>query len=473
MKKILLGFQILILSAVPLFSETEMMINEFYGGSINMNFSVNSDALYGSRGDALRNGGTVSTLDRRQSISSYNPAGLAFLRGGFAVISGNPVRIGLDSDMVETFAGESLTDIVNEALEDAFSDFIFAPGVSPEVQSINAFIGQGSGIMGLEAVVPFAGNRMAVGIAREEKLSIDFNLLMNGMETLINVYDTDDPTLDAAARIKGSVSALLDVKNIVTTAAFGARITDNIGVGIAVERYESTLKLNAYADPDGSIDFMGNTYEFNTSASNSLYQEAVGGYSADGWGFKLGAAFQTEDRVFEAGFDAVIGPKLSYAGGIDVNYHTFPETLNPGDITLTEAGSYDELNRQININIPSYIRISLSWNPGVIMALNYVRYLEPFSFDFEDGLMELEMTDSIRLGLNFDVFQLGFGVIFSSEKFDFTDPDTLITENLTENIPIPLLSMGFVVPWTKQFETEFVLLALPMPFAKAAVSYNF
>ena len=178
MRKVMLIMAVLAAPFAVLFGETTVTLNEFSGGSASLRLIFNTDSMYGSRGDGLRAGGTVSSLDFHPSVSSYNPAAFAFMKKPYISVNVVPSAL-LSSPVIEAFSGTSFSDSaaegINSVFEDMFEDnedIVVAPGVKTQVDSASAYAAQGMGIMGFEAAYPFAQNQAAVGASREEKFSL-------------------------------------------------------------------------------------------------------------------------------------------------------------------------------------------------------------------------------------------------------------------------------------------------------------
>ena len=472
-KGIIFCFSLFLLSVCSVFAETVMTIKEFYGGSVDFRAAIQTDAFYGSRGDGLRAGGTVSTLDFHQSFTSYNPACLAFMKTATASLGLIPVSLGMDTGMIASFAGQSVESIINENLEESFNDMTKTAGVTTSVDSIKGHIGQPPGITSLEIMVPFADNGAGFGIAREEKFTLEFDMLLNGAEMFINITDDENSVIDVDARAKVNALVNMDVRNVVTSFGLAKKITPIWAAGAVLERIESRFFADAGAQVDAIARYSGNDYEFNTRADNSLNAVAAGDLRAESWGIRFGTSLHSPDDSIETAVDFSIQPELKYKGRLDVKYHSIPDSIDISDVTLTREETAEGTDKELKIKLPSFARVTLAWKPGVIIAFNYTHYFDPFYISYGADKVHLTMMDAFRLGFNFGGFQLGGGIILSNEGTVIKNEDTGEVSKQTSWFPIPVLSMGMVIPFGKYIDAEMEFMAVPFPVLKSAVTYNF
>ena len=144
--------------------------------------------------------------------------------------------------------------------------------------------------------------------------------------------------------------------------------------------------------------------------------------------------------------------------------------LNPSDFTQTTERDPNAA-AQVSIRFPSYLRFTFAWKPGMVLAVNYTHYLDPFYIKVNQNEAYLDMMDAFRLGFNFSVFQLGGGIILAKEGFSGVENGTTTNDQMW--YPLPLLSIGFEVPIGKYVNTEMVVFAFPAPELKIAGSVGF
>jgi hypothetical protein len=304
-------------------------------------------------------------------------------------------------------------------------------------------------------------------------MALDFNMLLNGTEVLLNLKDTTNNIIDVDARAKISAVANLSVRNVVTTVGFGRKLTPIWGIGFVLERYESNFYGDARAQMDASAQFAGNLFEFNTNPGNSLDQYIHGDLSAEAWGFRFGTSLHSPDDSVETAVDFSIQPELKYAGSVNGVYHTPPSSIDISDVTKTDEKTVNNADWPVTIKLPSFARVTLAWKPGAVIAFNYTHYFDPFYVNVGQDRASLDMIDAFRLGFNFGVFQFGGGVILTNISSKSVDQITGVETRTLMWFPVPVFSTGFVIPWGKYVETEIELIAVPFPALKSAVTYNF
>ncbi len=470
MKKILcLSIILSIFSTSLVFSDNSTLLQEFYGGYLNLKFSFYTDSFYGSRGDALRMAGAMSTLDFHPSFSSYNPSCLAYQDTPYASMSLIPAAL-----PISTAYGNQINDAVSKAENSALKNNLAPGGIQQDSNLEYQSAGQASGIMDFELVHPFAKSNISIAVSREEKFDFELNMLLSGVEALVAV-NNQNPLYDMSMRAQVNALLNLDIRTIVTSVGLGRRVTPEWGVGAVVEHFESTVQGNGNAQIDAMGTICGVTQEFNTDSHNTLAQQAAANLYTEAWGLRLGTAYHFLNGLLELGGDVAIEPELKYNGSIDAQGHWLPKTINLADFTATQLNSIDT-SGQLTMKLPSFIRFSFAWRPGMALDINYIHYFDGFSmtFRYPDYQAYLRMLDSVRLGFNFEKFQLGFGVILAEEQAimkDATQP-TGVKES-HQWIPVPLLSTGIDIPMGRYINTEIELAGVPTPFLKSTITFNF
>jgi len=487
MKKIYILFFIICLIS-PIYSETKMTINEFSGGDLNFSVKFNTDTLYGSRGDGLKTGGTVSTLDFMPSFTSNNPSCLAFIKKPIFSMMISPIEI--NDDISEVFIGKTfdteMLDSINDSIEDGINDnedMNVAPGVETKIKSIKADLAQANSILGFEGMLPLAQNQAGIAIAREERISTEIDLLLNGISTMVNLTDTDDPGFNMSLRANVDGAANFKIKNIVTSVGLGRQLNKFWGIGAALEYIDSRFILNGQGDIDAIGTIASTTLEYNTNENNSLKQEISGELYCQRWALRFGSAVHAPNDVAEFAVDFSIQPELAFAGNVDGVYRSLPKDSD--DIIIdflsgmpeTETHSVENTNGDLRIKIPSYMRVILAWKPGPVLSLNYTRYFDAFDVKYETsdvyGHAFLDLRDAFRIGFNFEWFQFGGGVILSHEGYTTIDKKKAEIESGNTWFVIPLFSIGGGIPFGSYVRAEYVLFAFPMPFLKMALTVTF
>lgn len=487
MKKILILF-VLICFVLPSYAEIKMTINEFSGGNLNFSVKFNTDMLYGSRGDGLKTGGTVSTFDFLPSFTSNNPACLAYIKSPVFSMMISPIEI--SDSIAEVFIGKTFGSEMEKAINDGITngiedneDMEVAPGVETKMESIKVSLSQANSILGFEGAMPLAQSQAGIAVSREERLSTEVNLLLNGLGTLINVTDTEDPGFNMALRANIDGATSLKIKNIVTSIGLGRQLNKFWGIGAALEYIDSRFIINGQADINAIGTLSSTTLEYNTNENNSLKQEIAGELYCQRWALRFGSTVHAPNDIAEFAIDFSIQPELKFAGNINGVYRSLPK--DSGEIisdflsgmTETETYNIENTNGDLRIKIPSYMRIILAWKPGPVLSFNYTRYFDAFDIKYETkdiyGYSFLDLRDAFRIGFNFNWFQFGGGVILSHEGYTTIDRKKSETKTDDTWFLIPLFSMGGGIPLGPYVRTEYVLFAFPMPLLKMALTVTF
>ncbi len=480
------------LSVMPLHADMTPYLNEFDSGSIDLKVKFVMDGFYGARGDALRAGGTVSTLDFHQSFTSYNPACLAFQKGPVVSMSLVPFEF-INTPLINNFTGTNFDDTIKDAinseeggktqLERQLEDMDIVLNTGAEITDVKTYIGQVHRITGFEAMAPFAKGQAAVAVAREEKFSFEVEMLLNGLEFLINAEDDADPTRNVNVRGSADLALELVTKHIVTSVGIGRKITENWGVGAVLEKYDSKAGLNGrgYADAVITSPMSTDIVEYNTGPQNSLEQTAVADLVSDSWGLRLGTSIHAPGDTAEVGLDFAIEPEMRFKGNADITYrypdfdNIYSDFLSGDPETIEET--VDEARGDYYVKLPSFMRLSAAWKPGPVLSLNYTRFFDAFYLkmvtDEQEGKVFINMTDAFRLGFNFEWFQIGGGVMIGNEGTEMYDKTNDTVEAEKEWFPLPLFSTGCVIPVGDGFRAEMEFIAVPLPLFKGALTYKF
>jgi hypothetical protein len=449
-----------------------------------MNMEFYTDSLYGARGDALRSGGTVSTLDFHQSFTSYNPACLAYQQYPSVSMSFIPSGF-LSTDSIGKIVGfdidKTLTDTMNNTLEDAVKDVSKTAGVDPKFESASASAGQAPGITGFEWMVPFARNNAGYGVAREERSMFKVNMLINGFFASANLTDDTEPLVDLTLYMGGDLMANIDARSVVTSIGLGRKMTSQWAMGVAIDRYESVITgSGAFAaggliHDNSVIGVPDQVFGDAGDGSDSLDGYGSADLRAEAWALRVGSSFHFGNDQAEVGVDFAINPELRYRGEIDVAYHKFPDPIPTPDILdpvidNTELMTVDTPG-SVRMKIPSFGRVTLAWKPGIVIAFNYTRYFDPMYIKLDNSRYYMDLKDALRLGFNFGGFQMGGGVMFTKSGAE-VEKDGVVTKSHAW-FTVPVASLGFVFPLGTYLDCEAVMLALPLPIAKCAVTYKF
>ena len=487
MKKIFILF-ILICFIIPAYAEIKMTINEFSGGKLDFFVKFNTDALYGARGDGLKTGGTVSTLDFMPSFTSNNPACLAYIKSPVFSMMLNPIEI--SDSIAEVFIGKTfdseMTRAINDGIKDAIEnneDFDTSPGVETKMEEVKASLAQVNTVLGFEGILPVAQSQAGIALSREERFSTEINLLLNGLGTLINITDTDDPGFNMALRANIDGATNFKIKNVVTSVGIGRQLNKFWGIGAALEYIDSRFILNGQADINAIGTLSSTTLEYNTNENNSLKQEIAGELYCQRWALRFGTTLHAPNDIAEFALDFSIQPELKYSGNINGVYRSLPKESSDiisdfmSSMTETETHNIENTSGDLKIKIPSFMRVILAWKPGPVLSFNYTRYFDAFDIKYETDYVYgngfLDLRDAFRIGFNFEWFQFGGGVILAHEGYTTIDKKKDETKSEDTWFIIPLFSLGGGIPLGSYVRAEYVLFAFPMPILKMALTVTF
>ena len=341
-------------------------------------------------------------------------------------------------------------------------------GFSPNINSVDASVSEGTGFTGFEIMAPFAKGQAGFGFAREDKQSLDFTMMLTGFQTELNITDPSVPleNIDVKAALNAIIN--LQADNIVTSFGVGRKLTNDWGVGAVLDHYDSRFLLNASASADGTATQSGEpAVEFNTNTYNSTAQSANANLVSDAWGLRFGTAYHFNQDNLELGVDFSVEPELKYSGPSSAISHVIPDT------SKTIENIDPNANGTILIKMPSYGRLSFAWKSGFTGVINVTHYFDDMYFIAYNATgrqeLHLDMMQDIRIAFNFGGFQIGGGGIYTRV---WQKDNNGNTKNLLWMI-MPVLSTGTVIPVGDYLKWEIELLAFPSPMFKTAITYAF
>ena len=462
---------LLIISPAVLSTPQVAVVNSS-GGNISANMGFDSDWMYGSRGDGLRQGGAVSTLDYNPSFTSYNPAVLAFLNNGQASLDlGLPI---LSSGLVGLFMNGGVDGTVKKAINTPLTDNSGNPtmsmfgltmnnGFSPNFNSVIINASEGTGFTGYEIMVPFAKGQAGFGYAREDKQSLDLTLMLTGLQTELNVTDPSNPSLNID--VKAEINAILNLQadNIVTSFGIGRKLTPEWGVGAVLDHYDSRFLLNASGGATGTATYNATTTPLGGDPDHSLDQSATANLTSDAWGLRFGTSYHFNKDTLELGADFSVAPELKFSGPASAISHIIPQTIDLADFTKTIETSDPNVNGTVLIKMPSYGRLTFAWKSGFVGTINVTQYFDDMYFIAYNPTgrdeLHLNMMQDVRIAFNFGGFQFGGGGIYTRV---WEKDTTGVSKNLAW-LFLPVFSTGTVIPFGDYLKWEVELLASSFP----------
>lgn len=467
----------------PLNAGIKIAYNDFTITNADAKLRFYTDSVFGARGDGLRMGGTVSTLDFNQSFTSYNPSSLAFQKSPVVSFSGIPfefVSTGFAGFVVNRDFG---TDFAS-SISNIAGTFTSPAGVS--IKASTFYGAQANGITGMEGMLPFADNNAAIGVAREEKFGFELGLLGEGMSASIDLSDPANIGFGMNISATAEFAADISIKSMVTSIGIGRKITPQWGVGAVLEYIDTKLSIGANAGAQATAMNLadGTTFEYNTNTLNSLAQYLNGELKAAAWSLRVGTSFHAPNDLAEIAVDFSIQPTFTFGGQLNGMAHTLPTDSNViisdylAGRTTTVEDPWTSEGMDIKLKLPSYFRLTLAYKPGPVIAFNYTRYFNNLSLSINDsemtGQVYLATTDIFRIGLNFEYFQIGGGMAIGRQGsiMDFkNDSEPVSVSNTT--MPYPIASFGFVIPMGSYMKTEVEIAAFPLPVMKTSLTMSY
>jgi hypothetical protein len=257
---------------------------------------------------------------------------------------------------------------------------------------------------------------------------------------------------------------------MVTSIGIGRKISPQWGVGAVLEYTDTRLSvdINAAAQATGVELNSGKMFEYNTNTSNSFAQFLTGELEAAAWALRVGTSFHAPDDVAEIAVDFSIQPTFTFGGTMTGMSHTLP--TNSADIlsdynagrTTTVENPWSSTGMDVKLKLPSYFRATLAWKPGPVIALNYTRYFDNLSLSIDNsdmkGYFYLATTDILRIGLNFEYFQIGGGMAVGRQGSIIDIKNDSKPATISDaSMPYPIASLGFVIPMGSYVKTEWEL----------------
>jgi len=440
------------------------------GGALSTEFSVSLGFLYGagSRADGL--GTPVSTLRSGVGGVSGNPAGLAFLESGGIVLDVLPPLGVSPSSFIDVDARTA------EGIDDAIED-IAADGLVPEYPSIDAVVGQRSGVVSGAFAIRLGP--IVAGAAVDEPASIHLDFVETGIEAFAQtVKEEGGDDVDIAVRCLLDATANIRLEIDRVTLAAGTRVGDAFGLGASVSRYRAAGSVSGVVRADGIIDYGGQEYAFNDPSDpwpNRLDQSIEGSYEGDAIGWTAGATWRATDFLtLDVAYAS--GPEIRLDGSLTAIENTLPgledgefdaDAISASQPTLTETEeTVEEL--PLTIAFPSYLGAAVSLRAGpVLTSIEYRRYDGAFSYDYDGRTEGIEVSDGLGLAVDFGAVWLGGGVLRGEIVGDDVEKDG------TGEILAPVASCGFGIGLAENVTLESLVLALPLQVMRVSIGYSF
>ncbi|RME00511.1 MAG: hypothetical protein D6814_03370 [Calditrichaeota bacterium] len=522
MKRLHLLMFFVLLFSIPAFSQDDITISYFQGGSYRIRFSFAS-ALFsgvGLRSEGMA--GTLSGLANDPAMVVRHPAALATWHGPMAVLDITPPIQLNPASLIDLDA--SIRSSVNENLAN-----YHVPQQAITYPSLDIRFGQ-TGVTGSgAAVVPTPYGFL--GFALYHPLSLSLNVVGGGFSTMIETSKAiGDKVTVVQFATQMNPSIQFQLQTTAASLSYGAGLSRKLAVGFTLDWLTAKLTSNAYFKLDGIMLLRqqgaaaGQEYAFNDPYDESIRQEdgeqntldqwAIGSYEGSGWGAKFSLLYLANPR-WSVDLAVSLPPKLNMPGQMSFVQNLIPaltaENLlsdDPNaelfDVTKLNLAKPTLTRRLVNptdsllvLRFPISFTIGTSKRLGArtMLALNYSRYFGEFAYDYLQYHQGLKFKQGLRFGATFPfawflspetillrllgqrprpTFRLGFGVIFADEvKSGFKYQKTNAQKYQKTGILLPSFAMGKSFWLIRRVQTDVLLAALPASILKISFLYRF
>jgi len=451
-------------------AERDSSVEYFDGGVLRSEVRLSLGFLYGagSRPDGL--GSPVSTVRSGIASTSGNPSGLAFVHKGGVLLDVLPPLGASVSDIADLDA--RARSLVDDALED-----VAAYGMLPTYPEVEALAGQQAGLVSGALVLRLG--RVVGGVSVEEPMSLELELVENGIEAFAGGVKTDGGD-NVDVEMRGFADAACDLAFRVdrTTAALAGRLAPDVGLGFSLSRYHATAGVDGVLRGDGVVDYGGQEYSFNDESDpwqNELGGSMTGAFDGDGLGWSAGASYRGFGQV-TLDVQYVSVPRLELGGSV-TTVESLPEAVSEDGIdlsdisasqpTLTET-TVERSDDPVTLELPSYAGASATLRWGrTLTTLEYRLFSGDLGFEYEDYSERVNLRYGVGLELDLGGLWLGGGVL-SGRLESGTEDD-----RETDDVLIPLANLGMGMEFGDSVGVDLLILALPMQVAKVSLSYGF
>ena len=467
---------ILIFSSPFVYAQNDSKILLFDGGNIDGDVSMSSSLFWGIGGKSANLGGSISAFEPDGTIAYWNPARLSMLQSNVLQVDYNPplgVNVGSLANIdekIKTATDNGIADYRDESL-------------TPVYSRIGARMYQqgrlGSGVLAIPV------NDYAFAVYFHRPLELALSSIMSGIRTQIVTLLEGDKVF-FSSYLDGHVSMQIGVNCVGFS---GSKIINSQwSVGLAVERYDFSVRTNGRLDVEGSMLFGGKENIFNDpndSWYNNLNQYINANYTGSDWGWKIACSFDLNDNFK---FDTVFewAPNVTARGNMEFINNTVPainlgfgdsgdsEILNPEKLKLSQMTLTKRVDgnvyQKLELNLPKTLKLGAAMKTSwVALHLNYALGFSPVSFVYGNDEIGIKPSHILRLGLDFKYVQtaLGFAILNKVAKGSET-----LGENGTTTM-LPLFSLGTGLEFSQNYRADFQVFAVPMPILKLSLGIRF
>lgn len=488
----------LVFASVAVAADDDPILHFFHGGTMDLDFELNSQLLAGP-GVASGVVGGVAPAIADPFSALRNPAGMRYIRQN--------ARFGI---VFHPKAGASFGQFpfdTQTAINDAIDEFV------AEFQTTDDFgypefggsvVRTPSALSAFAITMPMSEWRFGFGYDRPFHFKFDMRHagLRQRMDT---VEDDPDEAVSFAmqARLNARVSADADRWAL----SVARNIGKNTTVGYSLVRYLVAIDINAGYNVDGLMTRGTQQYAFNNPIDpwyNNLHSEMVGGYEGSFWSHRLGFVFGSEDDSgWRLGGELVLNKEASLDGNLRLIIDEFPALKldaeageDPFDvnriedvteITRTYPNEYRPAD-ELDLYIPSYWSVALSKGSGTRPNLSFKKYFSgKFGFDLamqEKSVSDEEYHDAVYgrgiepmyagyAGIHPGWFIFGVGATVGKDFLSGYKDDGGNLIKAGKQIIIPRFDMGLSFAINSHLRYELMITGLPEDVLRMGVMYEF
>ncbi len=430
--RVALGLLLCSVLALPVLAQDEdddFSLLRFNGGTVQADIQLGINFAGVGVGSGTV-GGVISPRMTSGAASLFtNPAELGLLRHRHATF-GTKFALGTRSlglDGNSFLSEDQIASDTDELLEE-FNFPANGSAIYTDASDIRA--GQVGRLSSFALAMPLH-ERVVLGFGLHYPLDVGMDFRVSGIETLIDAaQESGDQTI--AINILTNVNTALAIDLDMTALSFGVGGTvyegdlGRVTTGFSLNRYTVTNSLTAALNLEGMVVLSGSQEYFfndpndpnlNPDETNAFFWEARGNFTDDAWGVRAGLVYElpmrgwslslayngyptfelNDPNAFSRGFlPAFIDTDA--IGEEDEN----GEELDPiliEEISLAKpnltAPTSDSLGQTLTFQYPSSITAGLDVGLGPhTFALNYIAYLNGFTYEGVYGQLSEDLTDN-------------------------------------------------------------------------------
>ena len=479
-------FIALSLLIIPL-SYGDDILETFIGGVYNMSIMQNSALLSGIGTYETAAGVGITTLRPTPAAIYWNPAGLAFLKNGGIIIEAIP-EISYSPDIAET---------VNEEVDAQLASFDTSSTFTKIYPDFTLEGGQGAqAVSSMAFAFPYQNFYFAFSYC--QNYSLQMNLIGAGIENVL-ISEELNPNDNTTIFIRTDVNLLLDLVADEVAFAAGRKITDYLGVGMTLSRYNADANIIGILAPEGVFSQHGSEKSFNDPSAgwqNDFYSSMEGNFNGSAWGTKIGVAYQPKEWL-SVNFMASVHQNLVLDGDMEIIQYFYPalnldpdeaageENFDIGKVSPTQPTETilaDNLpGDELKIDLPSSVSLGVAYRGISLTMTGYSNQLS-YSFDLaRDGIPAtyargFKPKYGFLLGFDLKFLRLSFGGIAGDEIINGYKDDNGVPEIPTLDLIIPRFNLGTGFKIGENWKMDILFFGVPDLFGsvlKVGATYSF